>query len=197
MVANTMYVASKGGGGGRRVCPIPRTLSRYKHFFLNHHNKKGGATTQHILDADKNKLIIEITKFIKKIEVLLVGSYRSSLNTPTHPKPPDWSFEDFWEKFIAFWYLFLLDFFLPSDISDKHWHQLSKAEVSRLTFLGLIISHEKNFQLYPKQASIPEMATAYYFCLCFKNSRPLTFRVIHARMTGTFFNPKYPCLPCY
>lgn len=88
-----MYVASKGGGGGRRVCPIPRTLSRYKHF---------GATTQHILDADENKLIIEITKFIKKIEVLLVGSYRSSLNTPTHPKPPDWSFEDFWEKFIAF-----------------------------------------------------------------------------------------------
>lgn len=83
--------------------------------------------------------------------MLLVGSYRSSLNTPTHPKPPDWSFEDFWEKFIAFWYLFLLDFFLPSDISDKHWHQLSKAEVSRLTFLGLIISHEKNFNYIPNR----------------------------------------------
>lgn len=87
--------------GGESV-PFPALFFSLQTFFLNHHNKKGGATTQHILDADKNKLIIEITKFIKKIEVLLVGSYRSSLNTPTHPKPPDWSFEDFWEKFIAF-----------------------------------------------------------------------------------------------
>lgn len=41
-------------------------------------------------------------KFIKKIEVLFVGSYCFLLNIFIYLKFLDWSFEDFWEKFIVF-----------------------------------------------------------------------------------------------